>query len=182
MKVGIITASPNKIGLTNSCAEIMKNILEKKCEVEKLCLNEYDIKRCEACGKRGWGQCLTQHSCRMEDDFNKLQDAICNKDILIMVTPVYFYEMSEVAKTFFDRLKRCQSFDEKSRLRGKELICIAAAGGSGDGTDNCLHSMSVLAKFLHMNMLEGIGVTKANWEKKKITIEEVAKKLIIKEK
>lgn len=175
MEIGIITASPNKIGLTNSCAEIVKKVWEDTCKVEILCLNQYDIKRCEACGERGWGQCLTKHTCQIEDDFNKLQEIIGKKDILVIVSPVYFYEMSEVAKTFFDRLKRCQSFDEKSKLKGKDLLCIAAAGGSGDGTENCLHSMKILAKFLHMNVIGQIGVTKANWEQQKKVIEEVAK-------
>ena len=46
-------------------------------------------------------------------------------DSYIFVTPVYFYEMSESAKTFFDRLKRCDAFNDNSKIKGKKIVCIA---------------------------------------------------------
>ena len=51
-----------------------------------------------------------------------------NFDAYVFVTPVYFHEMSESAKTFFDRLKR---FNDNSKIKGKKIVCIACAGGSG---------------------------------------------------
>lgn len=179
MKVVIISSSPNEIGLTNSCVTLCQEALEKdSIETEWIVLNHYDIKKCEACGKRGWGMCLEEHSCRMDDDFNELKEKIADFDAMIIVSPVYFYEMSESAKTFFDRLKRCVSFDENWKMKGKNLLCIACAGGSGDGTDNTLHSMKILAKFLHMNVVEYIGVTRMNFEDVKNEVIEGTKKLI----
>lgn len=180
MKVVIISSSPNEIGLTNSCVEIAKETLEKeKIETEWIVLNQYNIKKYEACGKRGWGICLEEHRCRMKDDFNDLKQKIDAFDAMIIVTPVYFYEMSESAKTFFDRLKRCESFDENSYLKNKNMLCIACAGGSGDGTENTLHSMKILAKFLHMNVVKQIGVTKKNFEEMKSEIVEGTKALVL---
>lgn len=179
MKVVIISASPNEVGLTNSCVNECIETLEKEnIKTEWICLNKYNIKRCEACGYRGWGICLEQHKCRIEDDFNSLQDKISEFDSYIIVSPVYFYEMSEVAKTFFDRLKRCQSFNENSKIANKRMLCIACAGGSGDGTNQTLNSMEILAKFLHTNVVDYIGITRNNFEHEKQHVHESTIKLI----
>lgn len=180
MKVTVISSSPNEIGLTNSCVEICLDELKKQgYETLNICLNKYNIKKCEACGERGWGTCLEKHVCRIEEDeFAKLQNEINQSDALIIITPVYFWEMSESAKTFFDRLRRCEAFNDDALLQGKEMICIACAGGSGNGTENCLNSMGILAKFLKMKIIENIGVTRFNFEEKKMNIIESTNKLI----
>lgn len=180
MKVVIASSSPNEIGLTNTCVDACRQTLkESNIETEWIVLNKYNIQKCEACGKRGWGMCLEEHKCCMEDDFNELKEKICAFDAMIVVSPVYFYEMSESAKTFFDRLKRCESFDENSKLKGKNMLCIACAGGSGDGTENTLNSMKILAKFLHMNVVKYVGVTWKNLENAKSEIVEGTEKLIL---
>ncbi|MBE5821817.1 MAG: flavodoxin family protein [Clostridiales bacterium] len=179
MKVVIISASPNEIGLTNSCVNVcLETLKQESIETEWICLNNCNLKRCEACGHRGWGICLNEHRCKMDDDFNSLQEKIQEYDAYIIVSPVYFYEMSEVAKTFFDRLKRCQSFNEDSKLANKKMLCLACAGGSGDGTEQTLNSMSILAKFLHTEVVEYIGITRKNFEDKKDVIKQNTLKLI----
>ncbi|MGE5329473.1 MAG: flavodoxin family protein [Deltaproteobacteria bacterium] len=179
MKVIVISASPNKVGLTNDCVDICAKALnDQEQEVEIICLNNYNIKRCEACGPRGWGTCLEQSKCRMDDEFQLLQEKINGYDGIILISPVYFHEMSEVAKTFFDRFKRCEAFNENASLIGKPMLCIATAGGSGSGTENCLNSMNLLAKFLKMKVVENIGITKFNFEDKKDNIVESTLKLI----
>ena len=86
--------------------------------------------------------------------------------------------MSESAKTFFDRFRRCEAFNENASLIGKQMLCIAAAGGSGNGTKNCLNSMNLLAKFLKIKVVDNIGITKFNFEDKKDNIVESTLKLI----
>ena len=85
----------------------------------------------------------------------------------IFITPVYFWEMSESAKTFLDRLKRCDAFNDNSKIKGKKIICIACAGGSGNGTEETLKSFDILNHFLKTEMIGRIPVTKANFEKQK---------------
>ena len=49
----------NKMGLTFACVqECEKNLKESGNIVEHLCINNKNIKRCLACGERGWGICL----------------------------------------------------------------------------------------------------------------------------
>lgn len=74
-------------------------------------------------------------------------------------------------------LKRCEFCNEKSLLKDKKMICIAAAGGSGEGTKDCLHSMKLLARFLKMKVIDSIGVTKANISDQKLKIIQSIKKL-----
>lgn len=159
---------PNKIGLTFSCVKEFEKELEKLgIEVEHICINKKNIKKCLACGKRGWGICLEEHKCIQKDDFNEIYEYMSDFNAYIFITPVYFWEMSESAKTFLDRLKRCDAFNDNSKIKGKKIICIACAGGSGNGTEETLKSFDILNHFLKTEMIGRIPVTKANFEKQK---------------
>lgn len=162
---------PNKMGLTFSCVSIYEQKLkELGHEVEHICINKKNIKKCNACGKRGWGICCEKHICILNDDFNDIYKYMESFDNYIFITPVYFHEMSESAKTFFDRLKRCDAFNDESKIKGKKIICIACAGGSGRGTEKTLNSFDTLNYFLKTNMVGRIPVTRFDFEdqKKKI--------------
>lgn len=162
---------PNKIGLTFSCVEECERELKKLGnEVEHICINKKNIKKCMACGARGWGICIEQNQCALKDDFNEIYNYMKNFDAYIFITPVYFHEMSESAKTFFDRLKRCDAFNDDSKIKGKKIVCIACAGGSGSGTEETLKSFDTLNYFLKTNMVGRMPITKFNFEKQKESI------------
>lgn len=98
-------------------------------------------------------------------------------DAYIFITPVYFVEMSESVKTFFDRLKRCDAFNDDSKIKGKKIVCIACAGGSGNGTEETLKSFDILDHFLRTEMVGRIPVTKFTFEEQKEEIEKAIKSL-----
>ncbi len=167
---------PNKIGLTFSCVEVCENELQNLgYESEHICINRKNINKCIACGKRGWGICLDEHLCIQKDDFNDIYNHMSDFDSYIFVTPVYFHEMSESAKTFFDRLKRCDAFNDDSKIKGKKIICIACAGGSGNGTEDTLKSFDTLNYFLKTDMIGRVPVTKYNFEEQKELIKKTIK-------
>ena len=167
---------PNKIGLTFSCVEeCERNLKENGNIVEHICINYKNIQRCSACGKRGWGICLEENKCILKDDFNDIYKYMEEFDVYIFVTPVYFHEMSESAKTFFDRLKRCDAFNDNSKIKNKKIVCIACAGGSGSGTEETLKSFDILNYFLKTEMHSRIPITKENFEKQKVIIAEAMK-------
>lgn len=170
MKVLIITCSPNKDGLTDECGKAAKQGIEDgKGEASVVRLNDLALSKCQACGS-GWGTCHKNGICQVSDDFQVLHKRVGEADGLIVVTPVYWWDMSESAKAFFDRLRRCEAMKEKNKVQGKPFICIAAAGGTGFGTVNCLDSMEKI--FQQMNNLQflafsaakcdSIGVTRKN--------------------
>jgi multimeric flavodoxin WrbA len=165
---------PNKQGLTFACVdECEKELANLGYEVEHICMNKINIKRCLACGEGGWGVCWDEHKCAIEtDDFNEIYNHMSDFDAHIFITPVYFWEMSEVAKTFFDRLKRCDAFNDNSKIKGKNIVCIACAGGSGKGTEETLKSFDILNHFLHTNMVGRIPVTRDSFNSQNELIRE----------
>lgn len=157
----ILTSSPEKDGLTATTAKVFENALNDKTEI--VCLNHLNLKKCTACGPRGWGSCYKDGFCRNDEDFNSLLQKFLNADICIIITPVYFYQMSEACKLFYDKLKRCQSFSTNKCTQGKKIIFVACAGGSGYGTEETLHDF-ILAndKWLKMHILGTFGVNHKN--------------------
>jgi len=170
-KVNSDSFVPNKMGLTFACVEeCEKELKNNNITSEHICINKKNIKRCIVCGERGWGICLNEHKCIIQDDFNEIYNYMSNFDAFIFITPVYFWEMSETAKTFFDRLKRNDSFNDNSSIKGKNIVCIACAGGSGNGTEETLKSFDILNHFLKTNMYGRIPVTRFNFEEAKNSI------------
>ena len=170
---------PNEIGLTFSCVNECENKLkELSIENEHICINKKNIQKCMACGEGGWGICWDNHVCCLKDDFNKIYSYMSEFDNYVFITPVYFWEMSESAKTFFDRLKRCDAFNQDSKIKTKKIICIACAGGSGTGTEETLKSFDILNHYLGTEMVGRIPVTKINFESQRNSISESLKKLV----
>ncbi len=145
MNVLIITTSPNHDGLTAACGlAASEGVRQAGGNPEVIFLNDLQVGNCRACG-RGWGTCQTQHTCQHVDDFQALHKKTLEADALVLVTPVYWGEMSESAKAFTDRLRRCEaSRGNESGFASpapKPVIAVAAAGGSGGGMITCLASM-----------------------------------------
>ncbi|MGC9347838.1 MAG: flavodoxin family protein [Anaerolineae bacterium] len=142
MNILVIYSSPNRDGLTAACsAAAVKGARAEGADVAEVRLNDLDVGLCQACDN-GWGTCLPEHTCQVEDDFQDLHARTCAADALILVTPVYWGEMSESAKAFTDRLRRCEATrGDESCLAGKPVLAVAAAGGSGGGMITCLGSM-----------------------------------------
>ena len=137
-------------------------------------INSAGVGMCKACDS-GWGTCREQHRCKVEDGFQAVHEAIIGSDALVLVTPVYWGEMSESAKALTDRLRRCEATaGEESRLKGKPVIAVAAAGGSGNGLVSCLASMERLILHLGAQRFDMIPINRWNRGLKLRAIEESA--------
>ena len=60
-----------------------------------------------------------------------------------------------------------------SKIKNKKIVCIACAGGSGRGTEECLKSFDILNHFLNTEMYGRIPVTKFNFEEQKNEIKNI---------
>ncbi len=178
-KVVIITSSPNKDGLTAACGAAAKRGAEKAgAEAEIIDLNSYDLRRCSACGT-GYGTCRTEHRCQTADDFGELHERLLAADAYVLVSPVYWGDMSESAKAFFDRVRRCEAtLREESRLRGKPCVGVAAAGGGGGGTVTCLLTMQQLFNHVRSDTFDLITITRKSREYKLPAIEAAVKAMV----
>lgn len=179
MKLMIITSSPNTNGLTASCGlEAKLSAEEIGAEVLLVDLNKQSVGFCNACGN-GWGPCLNKHQCQVEDDFQNLHNTMKDMDAFVFVTPVYWGDMSESAKAFFDRLRRCEAWKkEDSYLENKPVIAVAAAGGTGNGVISCLTSMEKMLMHIKAERFDFISVTRKTKEHKLETIRQSTKAMI----
>src|SRR5690242_2708680 len=105
MKIMIITSSPNTDGLTAACGSAAKHGIESAgAQAVMIRLNDLNISKCHACNN-GWGTCNKDYTCQLEDDFEGLHKTLGEMDAFVVATPVYWGDLSESAKAFFDRLR-----------------------------------------------------------------------------
>ena len=150
MKLLIISGTPKKDGLCFSLAEAAFAAAETAgADAELVKLGEYKLAPCAMCGE-GWGTCSGKHRCEFgkEDGFDELQSKCAEADAFVYVTPVYWSEVSETLKLFFDKLRRCEATKqwggdktEVSILSGKPSILVVSAGGGGGGIVTALAQM-----------------------------------------
>ena len=178
MKVLIVTSSPNKDGLTAACGEQARaGILDSGAVAKVVSLNESKIGMCRACNK-GWGSCFDKHSCQTGDGFQALHSEMKDMDAFILVTPVYWGDMSESAKAFVDRVRRCEGLKKEDQfIAGKPVICVAAAGGTGNGLISCLATMERFVDHVKGKKYDFIGVTRKSKAYKLKAIYEAAKSM-----
>jgi len=179
MNVLVIHSSPNIDGLTAACAAAAaEGVREAGGTADEIRLNDLNVGMCEACGN-GWGTCQTRHACQVLDDFQTLHARMCNADALILVTPVYWGEMSESAKALTDRLRRCEATrGGDSCLAGKPVIAVAAAGGSGNGMITCLLSMERWIKHVRARVWDLLPVNRWSRPYKLTVIREAARAMV----
>lgn len=179
MKVMIFTSSPNNDGLTAACGIAAKTGIEAAgAQVVMANLNQQRISSCHACGN-GWGPCRNEHRCQVLDDFQALHASMANMDAFVLVTPVYWGEMSESAKAFSDRVRRCEALkQDKTYFEGKPIIAVAAAGGSGNGLTTCLTSMERFLTHVKAEKFDLIGITQKSRVYKLDTIQKAAKEMV----
>lgn len=175
MSILVLWATPNDNGLTAACKEAaLSGIKSAGKTAEEVKLNALDIRRCQVCST-GFGICNTKHICCMDDDFNKLKDKFTEADAVILVSPVYWGEMSEPLKAFMDRLRRCEA--KSGVLKEKKCIVVAAAGGSGNGAVNCLEQMDRYLKNVGMEVKDRLPIIRFSRDYMLTAIEMSAKKL-----
>ena len=123
MNVLVIGSSPNQEGLTAACmAAAIEGVGHAGGHSEEVRLNDMQIGMCQACDS-GWGTCRKEHVCQVADGFQALHARVLAADALVLVTPVYWGEMSESAKALTDRLRRCEASrgQERAAWQGGDL-------------------------------------------------------------
>jgi len=177
-RILVISSSPNEDGLTAACAaSAVRGIERAGKQADCVNLNKRDIQSCMACGN-GWGICRNTHTCCIEDDFVDIQKQIETADAVVIITPVYWWDVSESAKRFLDRLRRCEAIKQivndgsVSILTGKPVVLAAAAGGSGNGTTGCMQQLDNYCKHMSADVRDRISVTRRSRRYKLAAIEE----------
>ncbi len=161
MAILVVWSSPNMDGLTASAKnQIVSGIEAAGREVEVIHLNCKHINMCKACGN-GWGTCLSDGVCILKDDFADVYNAFQRADAIVLITPVYWHDMSENMKALLDRMRRCEPF-HNHYLAEKRCMLIACAGGTGKGAVKCLRTMEETLGHMKMIPLERLPIIRFN--------------------
>ena len=110
------------------------DILAKECErgamdagldVEYVSLKGKEIKYCIGCLS-----CQKTNKCVLKDDVADIMAKVKEAEVIVYVTPIYYYEMSGQMKTLLDRLNPLYTSDYKFR----DIYMIATAADDSDTT------------------------------------------------
>lgn len=140
MKRVIVQGSSRNDGNTSKIVEALQDHLE--CDL--INLSDYEI-----------GQ-YDYENRNKNDDFLTIIREIVAYDLVIFVTPVYWYSMSGTMKTFFDRITDCLKIDKETgrKLRGKDMAVISC-GSDNIENEGFFIPFKKSAEYLGMNYLGG---------------------------
>ena len=99
MKIVILEGSPNKNGSSNLLAEcFQQGAKEAGHAVEVIDAAHAEIHPCIGCIHCGY-----EGPCVQKDDVEEIRKKILSADMMVFVTPLYYYGMSAQLKTLVDR-------------------------------------------------------------------------------
>lgn len=117
-KILILSSSPRKNGNSDFLAnEFMRGAQDTGHCVEKIFLKDKKINYCTGCGV-----CYDTKKCVQNDDVAQILEKMVSADVIVLVTPVYFYTMSAQLKTLIDRC--CPRYEE---ISNKQFYFILTA-------------------------------------------------------
>jgi multimeric flavodoxin WrbA len=124
--LGII-GSPRKGGNTESLVdEVFNGMQESGVKVDKIFLNQLNIKPCKACDV-----CLKKGKCVQKDDMQNILEKIKQNNTIVLGTPLYFWGPTAQFKAFIDRF-----YGARKALEGKNIIIVIPFGDT-EVKDTC---------------------------------------------
>ena len=125
MKILLVQGSPHKKGSSNILAEqFMEGAKAAGHTVsvfDAAHANLHPCNGCEACGMAG--------DCVLHDDMEKARQSVLSSDMLVFVTPIYYFGMSAQLKMFIDRF---YSFTTELSSKGMKTALITASWDTDD--------------------------------------------------
>ncbi len=154
MKIVVLEGSPNKNGSSNLLADCFKQGAEEAGHsvdvVDTAHANIHPCIGCIHCGYEG--------PCVQKDDMEMFREKILSADMLVFVTPLYYYGMSAQLKTMIDRF--C-AFNSSIQRKHMKSALLTVAWNSDDWTFEALEvHYKTLVRYLNledMGMVLGYG-------------------------
>lgn len=143
MKIVVLEGSPNKHGSSNMLAdEFIRGAKEAGHSIEVIDVAHADIHPCSGCIHCGY-----EGPCSQTDDVDKIRSQILAADMIVFVTPLYYYGMSAQLKTMIDRF--C-AFNSSIQRKHMKSALISAAWNADDWTfDSLLSHYKTLVCYLN---------------------------------
>ncbi|MDE5698003.1 MAG: flavodoxin family protein [Lachnospiraceae bacterium] len=129
-KIVVLNGSPRKTGNTSALVrEFSKGAESVGNTVTEFFLNSMDIHGCLGCfGGKSSKEC----PCVQKDDMSQIYPAVKDCDVVVLATPLYYWNMSGQLRTAVDRLFALEEGDGNLlRGNGRSSALLMAAEGSG---------------------------------------------------
>ena len=154
MKIVVLEGSPNKNGSSHLLADCFRQGAEEAGHsVEIVDTAHADIHPCTGCIRCGY-----EGPCVQKDDVETIREKILAAEMLVFVTPLYYYGMSAQLKTMIDRF--C-AFNRSIQRKHMKSALLAAAWNSDDWTFEALEAhYKALVRYLNLTdrgMVLGYG-------------------------
>lgn len=154
-KATIVLGSPNIEGNTAKLAGAMisgmdgNNIIIKKYELSKL----KQVNHCTGCN---YCKKNDTHKCIFDDGLNDIISEVRDSDLLVIASPIYFFNFNSLTKAFIDRLFYSSEIDnDNNLLKGKKVAMLITYGLENiieSGAKNALQSFYDISKFVGLKI------------------------------
>lgn len=143
MNIVVLEGSPNKHGSSNILAdEFISGAKEAGHSVEVIDVAHANIHPCTGCIHCGY-----EGPCSQKDDVDIIRPQILAADMIVFVTPLYYYGMSAQLKTMIDRF--C-AFNSSIQRKHMKSALISAAWNADDWTfDSLMSHYKTLVRYLN---------------------------------
>ena len=148
MKIVILEGSPNKNGSSNLLAkEFIRGVEETGHSIQIIDAAHANVHSCIGCIHCGYdGPCVQQ------DDVDGIRQKILAADMMVFVTPLYYYGMSAQLKTLIDRFCAFNSSIQRKKMKS---ALLAVAWNSDNWTFDALEAhYKTLVKYLNLKDME----------------------------
>lgn len=133
MKITLIQGSPHKMGSSNILAEqFQAGAKQNGHEVVVFDTAQAKIApclACEYCHTKGNGNCC------QKDDMENLKELILSSEMVVIATPLYFFNMSAQMKAAVDRM---YSFLDKLAVQVRKMALLVAANNPNPHIMDCI--------------------------------------------
>lgn len=133
-KITLIFGSPRKEGNSEIMAEQLIASRPVDVEVDRFHVSGMKLGGCIDC-RKCWSK---GKPCIIDDDMQKIHESLISADLILFVTPLYWYSWSAQIKPVLDRLLPFLSEDAGANLHGKKAALVASAG---DDQESCFKGL-----------------------------------------
>lgn len=134
-KIVILNGSPRRKGNTSALVKAFTEGAESAGNtVTEFFLDEMNIHGCKGCfGGHSSREC----PCVQKDDMDRIYPAVKESDVVVLATPLYYWNMSRQIRTAIDRLFALEEGDG-NLLRGNGRSSALLMAAEGQGFDDVL--------------------------------------------
>lgn len=128
-KIVVLNGSPRKNGNTSALVSAFaEGAQEAGNTVTVFHLDSMDIRGCKGC--MGGGK-NPDHPCVQRDDMDAIYPAYKEADVLVLASPLYYWNLSGQLRTAFDRLFAVAEGNQSYENPKKKSALLMAAEGNG---------------------------------------------------